>query len=140
AVPAIKQGYLPNAISTDLHDGSVNGSALHMPNTMSKFLSMGVSLEDVIRLSTSEPARIINRPELGNLSIGSTADIAVFDLLKGKFGYTDVGGGKIKGKKKLQIVMTMFGGKIVFDPSGVSYPLWEDIPKDSPYWKKAEDW
>jgi dihydroorotase len=136
AVPAIKQGFLPDAISTDLHQGSANGSALHMPNTMSKFLCMGVSLEDVVRLSTSAPAQIINRPELGNLSVGSTADIAVLELLEGEFGYTDIGNGKINGDKKLQIVMTIFGGKIVFDPSGVSYPLWQNITKNHRYWSK----
>ena len=81
------------------------------------------------------PARVINRPDLGNLSVGSPADIAVIEVLKGKFGYIDTRGGKIIGDKKLQCAMTLFGGKIVYDPNGLSMPLWEDIPSDADYWK-----
>lgn len=135
AVPAIKQGYIPNTISSDLHEINVsNGKAINMLNIMSKFLNMGLSLEDVIRRSTINPARAIKRPDLGNLSVGAPADVAVIQLLKGKFGYIDSSVGKIIGDKKIQCVMTLFGGKVVFDPSGMSVPLWENIPKDSEYW------
>jgi dihydroorotase len=134
AVPAIKQGYLPDAISTDLHSGSVNGPALGMINVMSKFLNIGLTLEQVIEKSTYAPAQIIRRPELGNLSVGSTADIAVIKLINGKFTYLDTSGGKIDGDKKLECVMTLFGGRVVFDPGGLSYPYWENIPKDDRYW------
>ena len=93
-----------------------------------------MTLEEVIQCSTVNPARIVNRPELGTLTVGSTADIAVTELLNGKFSYVDTNGGKIRGDKKLQIIMTLFGGNIVFDPYGVSYPEWQNIPKDSNYW------
>ena len=101
---------------------------------MSKFLCIGMSLEHVIRCSTINPAREINRPELGNLSIGAVADIAVLDLLKGNFGYPDVGGAKITGDKRLQCAITIYGGNIIFDLNAISMPYWEDIPKDSGYW------
>jgi dihydroorotase len=102
---------------------------------MSKFICLGVPLEDVIRRTTVNPAQIIKRPDLGSLSVGSTADIAVFEMLKGNFAYRGSGGGKIKGDKKLQCVMTLFGGEIVYDhPYGLSIPLWEDISRDSRYW------
>ena len=102
---------------------------------MSKFLCLGVPLEDIIRRTTVNPAQMIHRPELGNLSIGSTADIAVLEIVKGKFAYLGSGGGKIEGNQKLQCVVTMFGGKILYDhPYGLSVPLWQDIPKDSRYW------
>jgi dihydroorotase len=102
---------------------------------MSKFLCLGVPLEDVLRRTTLNPAQMIQRPELGRLSVGSTADIAVIEILKGKFSYLGSGGGKIVGDQKLQCVMTMVGGKILYDhPYGLSVPLWENIPKDSPYW------
>jgi dihydroorotase len=135
AVPAIKQGFIPNSISTDLHGANTCGPVVNMLNVMSKFLCMGLPLEDVIRCSTLNPAKEIRHPELGNLSVGSPADIAVIKLTNGKFGYTDSSSGKVLGNRKLQCVMTICGGDPVYDPSGLSKPLWTAIPKDSPYWK-----
>src|SRR5258705_13973928 len=90
AAPAMKQGFLPDSISTDLHISSMNGGMKDMLNVMSKFLAMGVSVEDVIRKSTWNPAREIKREELGNLSVGAPADVAVLRVETGKFGYTDM--------------------------------------------------
>jgi dihydroorotase len=135
AVPAINQGYLPNSISTDLHGANTNGPVVNLLNVMSKFLCMGLSLEEVIRETTVNPAHEIKHPELGTLNIGSSADIAIIKLLEGDFGYADTSAGKITGNKKLQCFMTFYKGKIVFDPSGYSRPYWKDIPKDSDYWK-----
>ncbi|MFC1528822.1 amidohydrolase/deacetylase family metallohydrolase [Candidatus Latescibacterota bacterium] len=134
AVPAIKQGFYPNSISTDLHDGNSNSPVIDMSYVMSKFICMGMPLEDVIRCSTINPAREINRPELGHLSVGAVADIAVLDLLKGDFGYPDVGRAKITCDKRLQCAMTLFGGNIIFDLNAITMPNWEDIPKESSYW------
>ena len=134
AVPAIKQGYLPNSISTDLHGANTNGPVVNMLNVMSKFLCLGIPIEDVIRRSTVNPAKVIKHPELGTLNIGSPADIAIIDQLDGDFGYPDTSAGKIKGTKKLICFMTLHGGNIVYDPSGYSKPHWEDIPRDSEYW------
>ena len=134
-VPAVKQGFIPDTISADLFSDTPYTTGINLANVMSKFLCLGVPLEDVIRRTTVNPAQIINRPELGNLSVGSPADIAVFEMLKGNFGYRGTGGGKIRGDRKLQCVLTLFGGEIVYDhPYGLSLPLWEDIPKDSRYW------
>ena len=134
-VPAVQQGFIPDSISADLFSDTPVTVGINLANVMSKFLCLGVTLEEVIRRTTVNPARMIHRPELGTLSVGSTADIAVFEMLKGKFSYLGSGGGKIVGDKKLQCVMTMFGGKILYDhPYGLSYPLWQDIPKDSRYW------
>ena len=132
AAPAIEQGFLPNSISTDLHMGNINGPVVDMITTMSKFLIMGVSLEKVIELSTVNPAKEINHPELGTLSVGSEADIAVIEMLRGKFSYADCGRAKMTGDKKLQCVFTLRGGDIVYDPSGLSMPEWEDAPPR--YW------
>ena len=134
-VPAIRQGFIPDSISADLFADTPYTVGINLANVMSKFLCLGVPLEDVVRRTTLNPAQMIQRPELGRLSVGSTADIAVFEILKGKFSYLGSGGGKIVGDQKLQCVMTMVGGKILYDhPYGLSVPLWEDIPKDSPYW------
>ena len=134
-VPAVQQGFIPDTISADLFSDTPVTVGINLTNVISKFLCLGVTLEDIIRPNTVTPAQIIHRPELGNLSVGSTADIAVFEIAKGNFAYRGSGGGKIRGDKKLQCVMTLFGGEIVYDhPYGLSVPLWEDIPKDSRYW------
>jgi dihydroorotase len=134
-VPAVQQGFIPDSISADLFSDTPYTVGINLANVMSKFLCLGVPLEEVIRRTTVSPAQMIQRPELGNLSVGSTADVAVFEMLKGKFAYLGSGGGKITGNQKLQCVLTMFGGKILYDhPYGLSFPLWQDIPKDSRYW------
>ncbi len=120
AIPAIEQGFLPDAISSDLHIGSMNGGMKDMANLMSKFLNMGLSVQDVILRSTWNPAKIINRPELGNLSVGTVADVAVFSLRKGNFGFIDVGEDKIEGTQKLEAELTIRAGKIVWDLNGLA--------------------
>lgn len=122
-IPAIKNGFYPDAISTDLHIGSMNGAMKDMLNTMSKFLAMGMDLQSVIKSSTSEPARIIQREELGNLSVGSEADIAILNLRKGKFGLFDYTGYKIETDKKFECEMTIRAGKIVYDLNGIADPV-----------------
>jgi len=93
AVPAVKQGFVPDSLSTDLHTGNFN--VVSMSNVMSKFLNMGISFADLIRRSTVNPAREIHRPELGTLSVGAEADIAVLEELHGHFGYIDCGYAKM---------------------------------------------
>ena len=84
AVPAIKEGFLPDSISTDLHIGSMNAGMKDMLNVMSKFLALGLSLDDVIARSTWNPAREIQHEELGHLSVGAPADVAVLRLETGQ--------------------------------------------------------
>ena len=119
AIPAIQQGFIANVISSDLHIGSMNGGMKDMANLMSKFLNMGLSIQDVILRSTWNPAKVINRPELGNLSVGTEADVAIFSLRKGDFGFIDVSDEKIKGTQKLETEMTIRAGKIVWDLNGL---------------------
>ncbi len=123
AVPAAKQGFVPDSMSTDLHSG--NYTVLSMNNVMSKFLAMGVPLEDVIRRSTVNPAKEIHRPELGTLSVGKDADIAVLEEQHGQFGYIDCGVARMDGNVKLVARMTVRAGKILYDPSGLSMIEWE---------------
>jgi dihydroorotase len=131
AVPAMQQGFQPNVISTDLHAESKNGGMKDLSNVMSKFLAMGMSLQDVILRTTWNPANVIKRPELGNLSVGTDADVAVFSLQKGDFGFLDVRKTKLKGTQKLQAELTIRAGKIVWDLNGISASSWEDELKKS---------
>jgi len=120
AIPAIKQGLKPNSISTDLHTGSMNGGMKDMLNVMSKLLNIGLTLQEVITTSTWNPAQIINRKELGNLSAGAPADVAIFSLDKGTFGFIDVDGYKITGDKKLTCQLTVRDGRVVWDLNGLA--------------------
>ena len=118
AIPALKQGLYPNSISSDLHVGNMNAGMKDMNNIMSKFLNMGMSLNDVILKSTWNPAQYIQRPELGHLSIGSEADIAVMSLKNGDFGFIDSHGFVLKGTQKLETELTIRAGKIEWDLNG----------------------
>lgn len=118
AIPSLKQGLYPNSISSDLHIGNMNAGMKDMNNIMSKFLNMGMSLYDVILKSTWNPAQIIKRPELGHLSPGAGADIAVLKLQNGDFGYIDSHGYVMKGTQKLETELTFRAGKIEWDLNG----------------------
>ena len=124
AVPAFQQGFYPNVISSDLHDQSMNSGMKDMANVMSKFLALGMNLQDVILRSTWNPAQVIKRPDLGHLSIGAEADLAVFKVREGEFGYTDVRKMAITGTKKLEAELTLRAGKVVWDLNGLSGQKW----------------
>jgi dihydroorotase len=130
AIPAIKEGFYPNSISTDIHTGSMNDAMKDMLTTMSKFLAMGMDLKSVIRASTSNPATEIKREDLGNLSVGAEADVAVLNLREGKFGLFDYTGYKIQTDKKLECELTLRAGKVVYDLNGIVEPM--VVPRSAP--------
>ena len=130
AVPALKEGFTPDSISTDLHIGSMNSGMKDMLNVMDKFLAMGMSLDDVIVRSTWNPAREVGREDLGHLSVGAPADITVTRLEKGNFGFTDMYGARLKGTQKLTCELTLRDGKVVYDLNGMTRPDWNTLPKD----------
>ena len=124
AIPAIKQGFFPKTISTDLHTGSMNTSMKSQIDVMSKFLLMGMPLNEVVKASTWAPAQVIKHEELGNLSVGAIADVAVLNLREGNFGFYDKTGYKVNGKQKFECEMTIKGGKIVYDLNGIANPIY----------------
>ncbi|HTS30278.1 MAG TPA: amidohydrolase/deacetylase family metallohydrolase [Bryobacteraceae bacterium] len=130
AVPAMQQKFLPDSISTDLHVGSMNSGMKDMLNVMDKFLAMGMSLDDVIVRSTWNPAKEIHHEELGNLSVGSPADVAVLRLETGKFGFTDMYGARLSGTQKLDCELTVHNGRVVYDLNGITRPEWTTLPAD----------
>jgi dihydroorotase len=129
AVPAIAEGFPPDTISTDLHIGSMNTGMKDMLNVMSKLLALGLSLDDVVARSTWNPARVVKHPELGNLSVGSPADVAVLSLQTGHFGFVDSFGGRLRAERKLVCEMTLRDGKVVYDLNGLARPDWDTVPK-----------
>jgi dihydroorotase len=134
AVPFIQQGFKPDSLSTDLHEGSMNSATKDLLNVASKFMAMGLSLSEVVTEMTAHPAREIRREDLGNLSVGSVADIAVLRLEKGKFGFTDMVNSRLDGTQKLVDEMTLKDGKIVYDLNGMEALPWTapqgDISQD----------
>ena len=123
AIPAMKEGFVPDVISTDLHTGSMNGAMKDQLSVMSKFLQMGMPLSDIIRASTWNPAKTIQREELGHLSAGTEADIAILGLREGDFGFFDYTGYKVRGRQKFECEMTIRAGRIVYDLNGRAEPM-----------------
>jgi dihydroorotase len=123
AIPAVKSGFYPNSISTDIHAHSMNNSMRDILNCMSKFVAMGMPVPDVIRAVTWNPAKEIKHEDLGSLSEGSVADIAILDLEKGKFGLYDYTGYRIEATQRFACEMTVRAGRIVYDLNGIAQPL-----------------
>ncbi len=123
AIPALKSGFYPTTISTDLHIGSMNAAMKDMLLCMTKLMAIGMDMQSVIKASSWTPAQIIHRPELGNLSVGSPADVAILGIRKGKFGLFDLTGYKVETDKKFECEMTIKGGRIVYDLNGIADPI-----------------
>jgi len=128
AAPIMKAGFVPDSISTDLHVGSMNNGMKDMLNVMDKFLAMGMSVDDVIAKSTWAPAREIKREELGNLSVGAPADVSVFKLDKGSFGFVDMHGARMDSTHKLICELTVRDGKVLWDLNGITRDRWDKLP------------
>lgn len=128
AIPALKNGFYPNSISTDIHIGSMNNAMKDQTSVMSKFLAMGMKLQDVIKASTWNPAKEIKREDLGHLSVGAEADVTVLNVRTGKFGMFDYKGYKIESDKKFECELTIKGGRIVYDLNGIANPIFAPRP------------
>src|SRR5262249_16815805 len=125
-----KEGFRPDSISTDLHIGSMNAGMKDMLNVMDKFLAMGMTLDDVVRWSTWNPAREIRREDLGHVSVGAPADIAVLRVETGDFGFIDMYGARLRGTQKLTCELTLGDGKVVYELNGITRPDWTTLPRD----------
>ncbi|HVU54282.1 MAG TPA: amidohydrolase/deacetylase family metallohydrolase [Puia sp.] len=123
AMAACRQGFYPSSISTDMHVSNVNASAKDLLNVGSQLLAMKMPLDSVIAAMSWNPARELRHEELGHLSEGAGADIALLNLRKGKFGFFDYTGRRIEGAVRLECAMTIRGGKIVYDLNGIARPV-----------------
>ena len=110
AIPAITDGFLPNSISTDIH----NGASHDILDILSQFLALGVDLPTLIRMTTWNPAHEINRPQLGRLQEGAIADIAILKIEEGHFEFSDHTGQKVSGTEKLECIGTIKDGQFVY--------------------------
>ncbi|MEX1213386.1 MAG: amidohydrolase/deacetylase family metallohydrolase [Balneolaceae bacterium] len=125
ASPAIEQGLYPTTISSDLHMGSLQVPGMQdLNHVMSHLLAAGLPLQEVIGATTWSAAEAIHRPDLGHLSEGAIADLWVFGIREGTFGFVDADRPwvKIEGDRKLESEMTLFSGEIVWDRNGLAVP------------------
>ena len=124
AIPAIKAGFYPNTLGTDLHASSINGAMKDQMNVFSVFLNLGMDIPSIIKASTWAPAQTIKRVELGNLTVGGIADIAVLSMREGNFGFKDIVGNRQQGDRRFECQLTIKGGKVVYDLNAIaSKPL-----------------
>jgi dihydroorotase len=105
-------GFLPDVISSDVHSLSINGPAFDQLVTMSKFLSLGMELADVIGASTAAPAAALGRSDIGRLEIGAVGDATLLELAEGEFDYRDVLGESRSGRWRLKVRGLVVAGRL----------------------------
>ncbi len=105
-------GFKPDIISSDVHVLCIDGPAYDNMETMSKFLCLGMSLPDIVRAVTVTPAGVLKRPDLADLSVGSTGDATVMRLEEGRFTFTDVSGKSRVGRQRFGLDSVVVGGAL----------------------------
>ena len=125
AVPSMEQGFIPDSISTDLHTGSMNAGMKDIVNVMSKMINLKMPLSEVVLKSTWNPAQYIRREKHGHLSVGAPADVAIFRLERGKFGFVDSDRFVRSGNQRLTCEMTVLSGNVMWDLNGLSSDPWD---------------
>lgn len=125
AVPSTEQGFWPDTFGTDLHRFSMNDGMKDMVNVMSKFINLGMSVQGAIERASWRSAQSIQREDLGHLSVGAVADLAVFRLEEGEFGFVDSREFRMDGDKKLVAELTLREGRVVWDLNGLAATPWQ---------------
>jgi len=130
AQTAIAQKHPPDTISSGMDWKNILIPRANMATSMSIFLNLGMTVEQIVERVTSNPARAIKRPQLGSLSEGAVADIAVLEVQKGKFGFLDSESTRLDATRRFRCLLTVRNGVIVWDSDGLSIP---DTVKAGPY-------
>ncbi|EON75233.1 amidohydrolase [Lunatimonas lonarensis] len=120
AVPAIQQGLTPDTFGTDLHRFSMNSGMKNFANVLSKFLALGLDLEEVLEKATWGTAKALKREDLGHLSEGAVADLTLLSIRSGSFGFVDSAGMSITGNQMIEPELTIRAGRVVYDLNGIS--------------------
>jgi dihydroorotase len=130
AQPAVAQKFLPDTISSGMDGKSILLPRANMATSMSIFLNLGITEEQIVERVTSNAARAIKRPQLGTLNEGSVADIAVLEVQEGKFGFLDSGRARLDATRRFRCLLTVRNGVIVWDRDALSIP---DTVRAGPY-------
>lgn len=132
AVPAFEQGFIPDTLSTDLYLDNVAGPVIGLNHVMSKCLCMGMPLEEVIRRVTVFPSEVLNHPEIGTLTPGTCADVAILHTIDGPVHFADSGHARMAGNVRIECMATLRGGRVVYNPLALAMPDWQTAP--AAYW------
>ncbi len=125
----LAHGILPDVISSDIHQLSIQGPMFDLPTTLSKFLNLGMSLPDVIERATARPAAAMRRPDLGTLTPGSSADLALFRIEEGEFTFHDVARTARTGTTRLVNTLTLIDGAPLARLPERPLAPWADLPE-----------
>jgi dihydroorotase len=113
AEKALSQGVVPETISSDLHHYNVFGPVYNLSTTVSKFLHLGLTIDDALSKVTSTPSKLLGiDTHLGNLKKGSISDISIFELRNGQFKFEDTMGKVVVGKKFMEPIAVIKGGHV----------------------------
>ena len=126
---ALAEGFMPDVISSDIHQMAVQGPMFDLPTTLSKFLNLGMSLPDVIERATSRAAAAMRRPDLGTIKVGSVADVAAFRLDEGSYTFYDVHMEPRKGTKLLVNTLTLVDGEELPRLPEKERMVWATLPE-----------
>ncbi len=126
---ALEQGLLPDVISSDIHQLSVQGPMFDLPTTLSKFLNLGLTLSQVIERATSRPAAAMRRPDLGTLRPGSAADLALFRVEEGEYTFHDVQMAPRRGTRRLVNTLTLVAGEPLPRLPERERAIWAELPE-----------
>ena len=133
AAPAVAARFFPDSVSTAMDKSSLLLERANMAATLSKLLNLGMSVEQLIERATVRPARALRRPDLGSLAEGAAADVAVFEVERGRFGFLDSGHARLTGEQNIRCVLTVRDGAVVWDPDGRTRPDWQQAGPYSNY-------
>ena len=122
----LKAGFPPDIISSDVHVLCIDGPAFDNMETMSKFLTLGMALPEIVRAVTATPAKALRRPDLGDLSVGSTGDATVMRLQEGSFTFTDVTGQTREGRQRFALDSVVVGGALWHEAGAAGQALAAD--------------
>jgi len=126
---ALHDGVVPDVISSDIHQTARQGPMFDLPTTLSKFLNLGMSLPNVIERATNRPAAAMRRPDLGMLTVGAAADVALFRVDDGEFRFWDAQMDERRGSVRLVNTLTMVDGQTL--PQTPERPMhsWAKLPE-----------
>ncbi len=114
----LENGFYPDSISSDIHQLCIDGPVFDQITTLSKFMALGLSFEEVIKRSTQTVSNILQRPDLGNLKPGSAGDAAILSVDKGTFDYTDSSGQQRTGSENISVRSVVLNGRWWHSNSG----------------------
>jgi dihydroorotase len=114
----LDDGFLVDTLSTDISEPTSEDPTFHLPQIMSKLMALGVSLDDVVPLVTSNSARYLKREdELGTLRPGACGDVSILELQEGDFTLRDNEGQTIQTRQRLRPWRTVRAGQVVEAPA-----------------------